>query len=163
MTYHVDVAGNRATLSLTFETNAVTRLDAWPRPWTLVRRVTFTGSFATVGDVAELRLENTDNKLVLELTCKPRTWQVLGSDARLIAKSEQPGACHADPTATWVPAEKTAVTGLSCVRDGDEEDTLAAAGVDMAPIELVEGLGIEWVQEDNGCFASGQGFRRRAR
>lgn len=159
-TYVLDVVGGRATLVVTREQNAMARLDAWPEPWKLVQRTTFTGSFTATRDGAVMELVAGERALSVRFTCAPRTYQVLSAEARLVPKSADPGACHEDPSGTWVPPEKTAVTGLSCVRDGHEEDELAAI-LDMGPIELADGAGIEWVQENNGCFVFGKGYRHR--
>jgi hypothetical protein len=79
----------------------------------------------------------------------------------LVPKTNNPEDCHRDPTGTWSLPATAPVVALSCVRDGDENDAIEDI-LHTGPVELATNPGIEWAQEDNNCFVSGQGYRHPA-
>jgi hypothetical protein len=157
-TFELHVAAGRATLTSTHERNVVAQLDEWSQPWKLVQRSELAGTSTQHGDDLVLDLATADRTYVVQLTCSPRTFQVLRADARLVPPTPGARECVADPRGTWTPGTKTRIDGLDCHREGSEEDAIEPV-VPLAPLQFVEG-GMEWVDVRISCFVDGEAYRR---
>ena len=154
-TFQLETTGDRARLTIARERNAVARLDAWTLPWSVDSTDVLVGTVARSATRADYELANRTRRV--HLSCSPHVYAAVhAATARLLASA---GDCR-DPRGQWEPASTERISGIGCART---EGAPGSPVTDRPPLAFTVAPGIEWVDEQNGCVAYGQGFRRMAK